>query len=80
MKMPFNETPRMAPSQIRPSGCSLGKKIACGAGGLAAATVACGGGAFLATPPCILAIDQLAGLGCCDCLPKGKVRDFCREL
>jgi len=59
--------------------CSLGKQIGCLAGGLAAAVAACGLGVFALTPPCLLALDQLAAIGCCDCLPD-PLAGACRNL
>ena len=64
---------------VIPQGCSLGKKIACAAGGLVAAVSVCGLGSLALTPPCILALDQLASLGCCDCLP-GPLASACRSI
>ena len=58
--------------------CPIGKRLACTAAGLATVTALCGGGAFLLSPACIYALDQLAGFGCCDCLPEA-LAEPCRN-
>lgn len=64
----------------RPSDCNVMKGIACGAAGVAAIGTVCGFGALLPTPPCIYLLDQLAAIGCCDCIPAGSVRDACNKV
>lgn len=29
---------------------------------------------------CLEALEAVAAIGCCDCLPSGKVQDLCREI
>ena len=46
------------------------------------AAVAAAGAACVVTEgeACLEALELVAKIGCCDCLPKGKVQDMCKEI
>ena len=46
------------------------------------AAVAAAGAACVVTEgeACVEALELVAEIGCCDCLPKGKVQDLCKEI
>ena len=46
------------------------------------AAVAAAGAACVVTEgeACLEALELVSDIGCCDCLPKGKVRDLCKEI